>query len=399
MDIYLGDSVQQISRSIRNMIKSIAPGKKLPSQSELVSMFKCSHTTVHKAMNSLVREGLIVRKVGLGTFVREQEKFLNSSKNIAIGVEENCLSAPLAKRVLICSIVSENIPSLRSPAFEILAYAEREIHSLTKGCSRIFFSQVKNPADIESDFVKFAPEGAIVGWQSPEESRIVPLWLESFFYKHKIPIIHCFHFCRYEYPLRRIVTLDNARIGSMVLSHLSSLGHKNILMISVASEDKVYGFENDRIVAAEDYASEFGLNLSVYRYGAKNSKDIWFDAGLAAYHHFEEIPILSRPTAIFAINDKIAASFLSEAIKDGLKIPDDFSIVGVDNELDIYLQCGVNLTSVDPCRGDVGRKAAKWLFQILSGEEKEDDDFRIIRSAPKLILRESCAALRTKIIV
>ena len=47
----------------------LAPGSKLPPDSELYKRFKVHRLTVVRALSDLVREGLIVRRRGSGTYV------------------------------------------------------------------------------------------------------------------------------------------------------------------------------------------------------------------------------------------------------------------------------------------------------------------------------------------
>ena len=45
------------------------PGQKIPSERELAEHYKISRTTTKHAINSLVEQGLLTRKLGKGTFV------------------------------------------------------------------------------------------------------------------------------------------------------------------------------------------------------------------------------------------------------------------------------------------------------------------------------------------
>jgi GntR family transcriptional regulator len=61
---------------IANLLKAeilggrLGPGSRFPSDAELVSRFNLSRITVRKGVQILKSEGLVVRKQGLGTFVR-----------------------------------------------------------------------------------------------------------------------------------------------------------------------------------------------------------------------------------------------------------------------------------------------------------------------------------------
>jgi GntR family transcriptional regulator len=64
---------QRINQSIRDRIKSgfYKPGLRLPSEVELASEFNVSRSTLRNAINSLVTEGIVIRKHGNGSYINE----------------------------------------------------------------------------------------------------------------------------------------------------------------------------------------------------------------------------------------------------------------------------------------------------------------------------------------
>ena len=62
---------QRIRNEIEDLIRSgaWAPGRKVPSEAELMARFGCSRMTVNKAMSTLAEAGLIVRRRRAGSFV------------------------------------------------------------------------------------------------------------------------------------------------------------------------------------------------------------------------------------------------------------------------------------------------------------------------------------------
>ena len=62
---------QRIRGEIEELIRSgaWAPGRKVPSEAELMVQFGCSRMTVNKAMSGLAEAGLIVRRRRAGSFV------------------------------------------------------------------------------------------------------------------------------------------------------------------------------------------------------------------------------------------------------------------------------------------------------------------------------------------
>ena len=61
----------QIEEYLRNEItqKTFAVGKKIPSRSQLCRRFNCSRTVVERAVDILIRDGLLIGRKGSGTYV------------------------------------------------------------------------------------------------------------------------------------------------------------------------------------------------------------------------------------------------------------------------------------------------------------------------------------------
>ncbi|WP_269522737.1 GntR family transcriptional regulator [Coraliomargarita parva] len=69
-----------ITEHIRNKILTgeIAPGTEFPSTAQLAERWNTSNSTAHIALKNLVKEGLLERRHGSGTFVRERPRALKT---------------------------------------------------------------------------------------------------------------------------------------------------------------------------------------------------------------------------------------------------------------------------------------------------------------------------------
>lgn len=77
---------------------------------------------------------------------------------------------------------------------------------------------------------------------------------------------------------------------------------------------------------------------------------------------------LPKPAGVFCAND-LRAFQVSEACKGcGLKVPDDVSILGVDNDILVCNLTNPTLSSIDPDAFSLGHSAAECLDRILSGD-------------------------------
>jgi DNA-binding LacI/PurR family transcriptional regulator len=69
-----------ISEKIRKLIltEKISPDEQIPPTKELAKLFGASHSTTHIALSNLVKEGLLERRHGSGTFVRERAQTIDT---------------------------------------------------------------------------------------------------------------------------------------------------------------------------------------------------------------------------------------------------------------------------------------------------------------------------------
>ena len=91
------------------------------------------------------------------------------------------------------------------------------------------------------------------------------------------------------------------------------------------------------------------------------------------------------PTALITMNDLYALSLTTEANKHSLKIPDDLSVVGMDNT-DLSLLCNPPVSTVDIPFEEMGELAVETLVELIKNPRlktiKKVLDY-------KLIIRES----------
>lgn len=164
------------------------------------------------------------------------------------------------------------------------------------------------------------------------------------------------------------------------VKHLLSLGHRRIGVIS-GPTNFIMGVE-ERIRGARDAMKQYGLTLDsdLITYG-----DFTIDSGYRA-----ALPLLEakeRPTAIFAINDRMALGAIRRARELHLHIPADLSLVGFD---DVPLMEVIEppLTTVRQFPVEIGRIATQRLFEII---EHKITEFASVVLPVDLIVRTSTA--------
>lgn len=82
----------------------------------------------------------------------------------------------------------------------------------------------------------------------------------------------------------------------------------------------------------------------------------------------QKLAALPKPIGIFAYNDRTAALVLSHCRALGIAVPDQASVVGVDNDPDICENTRPPLTSVSPDFEKAGRLAVEIMSAALRGQ-------------------------------
>src|SRR5688572_15004587 len=62
---------EELTRTLRDLVRALPTGERLPSQTELMRRFQVSDRTVLRSLEDLRRDGWIVRRRGSGTFVAD----------------------------------------------------------------------------------------------------------------------------------------------------------------------------------------------------------------------------------------------------------------------------------------------------------------------------------------
>jgi DNA-binding LacI/PurR family transcriptional regulator len=96
------------------------------------------------------------------------------------------------------------------------------------------------------------------------------------------------------------------------------------------------------------------------------------------------------PTAIFTANDLEALGVLDEAHLQGVRVPDDLSVVGFDDSVQA-ISASPHLTTVRQPFAEIGATAARLLLQAIANEPLSSTRLEL---ATQLMVRDSTAAPR-----
>ncbi len=174
------------------------------------------------------------------------------------------------------------------------------------------------------------------------------------------------------------VTIDDRVAGRQAVDHLIELGHRRIAMIA----------------AIDPHCAHHPVGRASGYYEALQDAGIPFDDDLVATVDWGGIDgaqamgrllaLSEPPTAVYAHSDEIAFGAMRTLRRAGLRIPEDFSVIGID---DHPLADLTDLSTVAQPVREQGEIAARIVLSMLGGSKIEGG----VTVPTHLVLRRSTA--------
>ena len=100
---------------------------------------------------------------------------------------------------------------------------------------------------------------------------------------------------------------------------------------------------------------------------------------------------LPRPCAIFTYNDHVAYAVMRTVLDLGLKVPEEISILGADNDPFVCLTAPIPISSIDSDAHGLGYNAARMLDAIMSSAPRRKTHRIFFQPPRELVERQSTA--------
>ena len=347
---------------VRNYIKnllvsgSILHGEKLPSEYALMNKFNVSRHTVRKAFAELTNTGFIFKKQGMGTF-------------------SNFRSNEKPKQII--AVLSTFISSFVFPS--IIAGIEQV---LSDEGYMMLLSNTNNTKEKEAQLLTNTLEHNVIGMiVEPVKSALGNANVKLYNEIRKRNIKTVFINAVYEDFSSPYVLLDDVRGGFIATEYLIQLGHRKIAGL-MKTDDK------------QGVNRLSGMMSAMQTYNIPPNPDFIEVFDTDGMYEAPYIIVRSlmrkkdRPTAIVCYNDQYALMAIQAIHDSGLSIPEDISVVGYDDSLDM-MPGNVKLTTVLHPKKEMGQQAARFLVGMLSGRL----EFPQKMYQPELIVRGSCKSV------
>ncbi len=173
------------------------------------------------------------------------------------------------------------------------------------------------------------------------------------------------------------ISLDDEMVAYEATQHLLSLGHKRIGLVTGPMEEDC---SQDRLAGFRRALNEAGV---AFDEALVFEGDWSASSGRAALLDF--VKKGDVPTAVFAQNDRMAMGVLRAARDVNLNVPDQLSVIGVD-DMPLSSYFDPPLTTMRQDMPLIGQEAIRKLMEILQDKTVEPN---VLKLPAQLVIRQS----------
>ena len=289
---------EELGRAIQK--GAFVPGQRLPTEAELMQQYGVSRTTVTRTLRDLEHRGVIWRRRGSGTFVKEIERAATKQFGMLVhGIEPGSIFLGVYETLARAAdsagshILLTHLNAQQNLADEAAESAQRMID---RGVSGVFF----------------LPHG-----MSGEGGKLNQRVSEIFSAAHVPMVLLDRDIC--DFPQRSahdLVGVDNIRGGYLLGQHLVDVGCRRAMFFS---ENVTFSSARGRWIGFRSAMEANGLEPRSFG-GDPESGETILDA---VRQH--------KPDGIVCDNDRHAAIFMRHLLNAKIGIPSDIKLAGFDD--------------------------------------------------------------------
>ncbi|MEI6034732.1 MAG: GntR family transcriptional regulator [Verrucomicrobiae bacterium] len=329
---------QQVRRFVQDQIDMgiWKVGKLIPSEIKLAEQLAVHRLTVNRVLTEFARDGVFVRRRGVGTMLVDRKK------------------PPLKPRAgqgLVGLITGHHFDPITNPFYGAIFERLRKllkaqgIYLIPLGDATEYFENKASPASRGEDLSALAMLGV------PDSERTMSL-LEG----GEVPTV-IIGVSEYHGPLPHIAADDEAD-AELIARRILGLGHRQIVHLNAIPpkrmRSRLHGFL--RGCEQEGHALPFRYIVEARGLEMRDGKEAML-----------EFLKLGLPfTAVFGGIDNLALGAMSALAESGIAIPEQVSVVGFDG-IDAALHSVPPLATMRVSRSCLADRAADCLVSLCSG--------------------------------
>ncbi len=338
--------IAQVEQTLRRAVADgVFPGDRLPTTVELADQLGVSRETVRLAMESMQRDGLLVKHRRRGTFVNPPNVPTNLvPTSTIIGYLQADYSTEQGESELITRPTSSNmfdgaLVEAGQAGFQIIARSARIVHL------RKSFEELCNQARLRG--VIFASIG-----EDKLLRRLGGLNMPAVLLDHDLHL-----------PKISSIRPDSFGRAKLAVRHLAALGHRRIALAQWHQQDlnpwHLRGYREGMREAGLRCRRAWEMFVRINRLGANEVVDAILESS-------------PPPTAVICFSNPLANFVIDAAFERGLRVPEDLSVVGGGGG-DV-----AGLTCMQLDWYDLGRQAMQLLLKAIHAGEHHKPEHKVV---------------------
>ena len=311
----------------------LAPGDKIPSENDICEKFGISRQTARHAIGNLVGSGILVSLRGSGTYVADERADREGKNSIAV-----------ITTYVDSYIFPKTIQGIEKKLSELGYNTQISFTGNTVDKERRILEEILNRDDVAGIIIEptksALPNPNLKFYRQLAERNIPVMFINSYYPELDMP-----H-----------VSLNDKECAYRAVKKLIEAGHEEIACVTKLDDGQGRG----------RYA---GYLKAIREAGQKVDENhvLWLDSVDARKMKTVKDRVLGRVgdcTAVFAYNDQVATEVISILKKAGKKVPDDVSVISMDDS-DLARLSRPKLSSVPHPKEKLGEKAAENLVHMI----------------------------------
>lgn len=336
-----------------------AVGEKLSDEHGLAEKFDVSRGTIRQALTILEKEKLITRHQGRGTFVAHPGQSISHEAGTAIIGAVVFGSQMIPQQEYFFGAILESAFPYASSRGYILATGSNHTAETEKQTIETFIN-----SDVKGVVLAPLPDHSHSAYDKLIEKNIPVVLLDTIL------------------PGRNedFVGIDNIAGTELATQHLIDLGHTQIAYIGDCHPERTRS-QWERFMGFLGTCKKSGLEIP-------KSCQLEVDEENCDNQIHKFLNRKKRPTAIVAFNDIWALRVMTAAAQNGIKVPEDLSVVGFDDSF-LSKTGDITITTINPKPDEVGSTVIDLLINKI--ENPDSSRSRSILIPPLLVEGQSTA--------
>lgn len=330
---------RQVTEWIQNRIASgeLIRGDQIESENDISRTFGISRQTVRHALGLLEQQGVLTRVQGSGTYVRDELAEQEEKKELSHTVT---IITTYVDNYIFPRILQPMVESLEKSGYSArIMFTGNRIETERRLLERLLEEGSRDPL-IAEPVMSGLPNPNLKYYRRMQSRGIPILFFNSFYEALDIP-----H-----------VSMNDVEAGRIAANYLVEKGHTKIAGIFKTDD----GQGPRRYMGYLKALSHAGIEVD-------ESRICWIDT--LEMRDFSRIleklqGRLEGCTACVCYNDEVAHELTRRFQQKGKRIPEDLSVVGIDNSELARLNL-VPITSVGHPMEELGVRAAEAILQLI----------------------------------